>query len=56
VLEWVAHPAGIAHVGYAGDGFAFDNERPRHRAWLEAFELASRPVSNGVFTAFIDDG
>ena len=55
-LEWIAHPAGIAHIGHAGDGFAFDNETPRHRAWLEAFELASRPVTNGEFIAFIEDG
>ena len=30
-------------------GFAFDNETPRHRVWLEPFELASRPVTNGEF-------
>ena len=55
-LEWIAHPAGIAHIGHAGDGFAFDNETPRHRVWLEAFELASRPVTNGEFIGFIEDG
>jgi len=53
---WIACPAGIAHVGHAGDGFAFDNEGPRHRVWLEAFELASHPVTNGDYCAFIDDG
>src|SRR4051794_24807825 len=42
-LAWVACPAGIAHIGHAGPGFAFDNEGPRHRAWLEPFEVASRP-------------
>ena len=55
-LEWIASPAGIAHIGHAGDGFAFDNETPRHRVWLEPFELASRPVTNAEFLAFIDDG
>jgi len=54
--RWLAHPAGIASVGHAGDAFAFDNETPRHRVWLEAFELASRPVTNGEYAAFIDDG
>ncbi len=55
-LHWIAYPAGIAHVGHAGGGFAFDNEGPRHRVWLEAFEIASRPVTNGEYAAFIDDG
>ena len=45
-LEWIGCPAGIAHIGHTGPRFAFDNEGPRHRVWLEPFELASRPVSN----------
>jgi ergothioneine biosynthesis protein EgtB len=55
-LQWITHPGRIAHIGHTGGGFAFDNEGPRHRAWLEAFALASRPVTNGEFLAFIDDG
>jgi ergothioneine biosynthesis protein EgtB len=55
-LRWIAHPAGIAHIGHAGSGFAFDNEGPRHRVWLEAFDLASRPVTNGEYLEFIDAG
>ena len=55
-MRWIAHRAGIATVGHAGSGFAFDNESPRHRVWLEAFEFASRPVTNGEYAAFIDDG
>lgn len=54
--RWIARPAGIAHIGHAGEGFAFDNEGPRHRVWLEAFEIASRPVTNDEYAAFIDDG
>src|SRR5262249_20982562 len=52
---WMTFPAGIAHVGHAGDGFAFDNEGPRHRVWLDEFEIASQPVTNGEYLAFIDD-
>jgi ergothioneine biosynthesis protein EgtB len=55
-LDWIGCPAGIANIGHAGDGFAFDNETPHHRVWLEAFEIASRPATNGEFCAFIDDG
>ena len=39
-----------------GAGFAFDNESPRHRALLQPHALASRPVTNAEFRAFIDDG
>ena len=55
-LRWIDCPAGIAHIGHAGDGFAFDNEGPRHRVWLERVELAARPVTNGEYQVFIDDG
>jgi ergothioneine biosynthesis protein EgtB len=52
------HPvdAGQHALGHDGSGFAFDNERPRHRVFVEAFELASRPVTNGEFLEFIEDG
>ncbi len=35
--------------------FAFDNEGPRHKVYLEPFRLAARPVSNGQWIAFIAD-
>jgi hypothetical protein len=41
--RFVALPGGVREVGYAGAGFAFDNEGPRHRVYLEPFALASRP-------------
>ena len=36
--------------------FHFDNEEPRHRVWLEPYDLADRLVSNGDYRAFIEDG
>ena len=42
-------------IGHDGRGFAYDNESPRHRALIPAFSLASRPVTNGDYIAFIDD-
>jgi ergothioneine biosynthesis protein EgtB len=48
---------GIASIGGdPSDGFRFDNELPRHRVFLEPFEIADRPVSNGEYMAFIEDG
>jgi ergothioneine biosynthesis protein EgtB len=45
----------IVEIGHDGRGFAYDNEGPRHRALIPAFSLASRPVTNGEYIAFIED-
>jgi ergothioneine biosynthesis protein EgtB len=55
-LRWIRYRAGLANIGHDGAGFAFDNESPRHRVWLEPFEIASRPVTNAEYAAFVDDG
>lgn len=55
-LEWIAHCGGIELCGAGEGGFAFDNERPRHRALLAPHALASRLVTNGEYRDFIDDG
>jgi ergothioneine biosynthesis protein EgtB len=55
-LRWRACAGGLTQLGHRGPGFAFDNEGPAHRAWLEPFELASRLVSAGEYAEFIADG
>jgi len=55
-LEWRGHPGGIVSIGHPGGTFAFDNEGPRHPAMLRPFRIASRPVTNGEYAAFIADG
>jgi len=55
-LRWHEHPGGLVEIGHVGPGFAFDNETPRHRAFLEPFELASRTVTNAEFFEFIEEG
>jgi iron(II)-dependent oxidoreductase len=47
--------AGPFDMGDAGEGFAYDNERPRHEVELGAFEIDRLPVTNGDFRAFIED-
>jgi ergothioneine biosynthesis protein EgtB len=55
-LEWRAFEGGVQSIGHGGDGFAYDNEGPSHRVWLEEFALASRLVTNGEFLDFMADG
>jgi ergothioneine biosynthesis protein EgtB len=55
-LAWLPGRTGSVDLGHAGDGFAFDNETPRHPALLGEHSLASRLVTNAEFRAFIDDG
>lgn len=45
----------MAQIGHDGEGFAFDNETPRHQVWLEPFSLASRLVTNEEWLAFMAD-
>ncbi|MBB6122378.1 ergothioneine biosynthesis protein EgtB [Sphingobium subterraneum] len=55
--EWLTFlPAALAEIGHGGDGFAFDNESPRHRAWIEVFEIADRLVCAGDYLQFMADG
>ncbi|HEU0161032.1 MAG TPA: ergothioneine biosynthesis protein EgtB [Rhizomicrobium sp.] len=55
-MAWLDHPGGIVDIGHDGNGFAFDNEGPRHRVLLRPFRIATRPVSNAEYAAFIADG
>ncbi len=55
-LRWHAFAGGIHHIGNAGDEFCYDNELPRHDVLLRPFRLASRPINNAEWAAFIEDG
>ena len=54
--SWIEFEEGLVEIGHAGRGFAFDNEAPRHREYLKAYALASHPVTNAEYAAFIADG
>jgi len=47
---------GLHEIGFAGDGFCFDNELERHRIWLQPFGLADRLVTCGEYLEFMNDG
>jgi ergothioneine biosynthesis protein EgtB len=52
----LAVPAGMYDIGYAGDGFCFDNELARHRVYLADYQIAASLVTNGEFISFIEAG
>ncbi len=54
--SWSAFEGGTANIGHEGDGFAYDNEGPRHTVWLEPYQISDRLVTNGDVIAFIEDG
>ncbi len=60
-MGWVDIDAGLVEIGHhagneAFNDFAFDNEGPVHKVWLEAFRIADRAVTNGEYLAFMADG
>ncbi len=54
--HWADMPGGVAEVGHAGEGFAFDNESPRHPVLVAPYRIATRLVTCGEFARFVDDG
>lgn len=58
-LSWEAREGGLIEIGHddgAHSHFAYDNERPRHKLWLEAHGLANRLTTNAEYLAFIEGG
>jgi ergothioneine biosynthesis protein EgtB len=53
---WKPYSAGLYTIGYAGDGFAFDNEMPLHSVYLSDFQLATRLTTNREYLAFMSAG
>jgi iron(II)-dependent oxidoreductase len=53
---WIELPAGTFAMGADPEGFAYDNERPRHERATGAFQIARRPVSKASWLAFSEGG
>ena len=54
-IEWVPFGEGVYWIGNGNQEFTYDNEHPRHRRFLEAYELSDRLITNGEFISFIED-
>ncbi|MFZ5503400.1 MAG: ergothioneine biosynthesis protein EgtB [Pseudomonadota bacterium] len=55
-MGWQEFAGGVVEIGYGGDGFAYDNERPRHKTYVQDFRLGTRLVTNAEYLVFINDG
>ena len=55
-FAFVACGGGLVEIGHAGPGFAFDNERPRHRVFLAPYALGARLVTNREYLEFVEAG
>lgn len=55
-LCWHRYEEGVHQIGHGSNGFCFDNEQPRHRVFLNAFELAARPATNREYLEFMQAG
>ena len=55
-IVWKEFDEGLYEIGHRGDGFAFDNESPRHRVYVDAFSLANRLTTAGEYLEFMNAG
>src|SRR5664279_789816 len=55
-MRWIGFTGGIHQIGHDGEGFAWDNETPRHGELIHPFRIADRLVTNAEWLAFIEDG
>ena len=54
--QFIKMEEGIYEIGYAGEGFCFDNELSRHRVFLNEFSISSNLVTNEEYLEFMEDG
>ena len=61
-MRWIGMEGGLTEIGYSSNpedclDFCFDNETPRHRIFLDPFQIASRLVTCREYLEFmLDDG
>jgi iron(II)-dependent oxidoreductase len=55
-LETIEIPAGPCTIGVSATGFAYDNERPRHRTDVRAYLIGRTPITNASYLTFVEGG
>jgi len=56
VMDWISVKEGVYEIGFAGEGFCFDNECNRHKVYLQPYQICSRLVTNGDYLQFVTEG
>jgi ergothioneine biosynthesis protein EgtB len=51
--RWHSFAGGVVSIGWDSSSFAFDNESPRHRVFLQGFQLAGRLATSGEYLEFL---
>lgn len=54
--RFVGFGEAMVQIGHKGEAFSYDNESPQHRAFVPAFSISNRPITNGEYLAFMDAG
>jgi gamma-glutamyl hercynylcysteine S-oxide synthase len=55
-LEMVEVPGGACTIGAPAEGFAYDNERPRHRTDVRDYLIGKTPITNASYLTFVEGG
>ena len=55
-LEMVEIPGGSCTIGALAEGFAYDNERPRHRTDVRGYMIGQTPITNATYLHFVEGG
>jgi len=55
-LEFLPVEGGIHKIGYDGEKFAWDNEKPAHSVYIDDFKIANRLITNAEYLEFMQDG
>lgn len=53
-MTFIPFKAGVVEIGHQESGFAFDNELPANKTYLNEYRLANRLVTNGEYLKFIE--
>jgi len=54
--EWIRMDPGLYEIGYGRDGFCYDNERKKHKVYLQPFEISNKLVTNSEYLEFMEAG
>lgn len=55
-INWIKFDEGMVKVGNKGKEFTYDNEHPRHRTFVQDYELADRMITNKEYLEFMNAG